>query len=247
MKKQILFIAIAISAMAFFSCSKNQMELPESNSTPVQESNTASVPAENNLYINPLLIKLDGWYRFNGNLQDATGKLAPGVSIGLAPKYTTDRKGFLNSALKLDGSFFVKLFSVPQQTASSISIWVKTFDLNQNLGIVSGNTQGLGLVQNPNKWVGGLTLVSGGWSVSSIINKDASDLHWHHLVVTYDGSSFKFYVDAALAGSSNMPGSISSAVTNYIAGNGYWKGAADDLRFYGRTLTPSDVTALFNQ
>ena len=106
----------------------------------------------------------------------------------------------------------------------------------------------MGLVQNPNKWIGGLTLAAqGGWSISSVLSKDASDLHWHHLAVTYDGSSFKFYVDAALAGSSNLAGAISSALTNYIVANGYWKGAVDDLHFYSRTLTASDVTALYNQ
>src|SRR4030095_3311066 len=193
MKKQILFIPITITALVLVSCRKNNMELPGGNSTSVQERNRAS--PESNIYINPLLIKLDGWYRFNGNLQDAMGKLGPGVSIGQAPKYTTDRKGCLNSALKLDGSFFVKLFNVPQQTASSISIWVKTFALNQNLGIVGGTTQGMGIVQNPNKYAGGLTLApQGGWSVSSVIPMDITDLHWHHLAVSYDGTSFKFYM-----------------------------------------------------
>jgi Concanavalin A-like lectin/glucanases superfamily len=248
MKKQILFTSMTISVLVLVSCSKNNMELPAANSSAAQESNSASGAAENSFFINPLLIKLDGWYRFNGNLQDALGKLSPGVPIGLAPKYTSDRKGALNSALKLDGSFFVKLFNVPQQTASSISVWVKTFDLNQNLGIVSGISQGMGLVQNPNTWIGGLTLAAqGGWSISSVLSKDAFDLHWHHLAVTYDGSSFKFYVDGALAGSSNLAGTISSALTNYIVGNGYWKGAVDDLHFYSRTLTASDVTALYNQ
>jgi len=246
MKKQILFIPITITALVLVSCSKNNMELPGGNSTSVQESNRAS--PESNIYINPLLIKLDGWYRFNGNLQDAMGKLGPGVSIGQAPKYTTDRKGFLNSALKLDGSFFVKLFNVPQQTASSISVWVRTFDLNQNVGIVGGTSQGMGIVQNPSKYVAGLTLLSqGGWSISSAMYKDIADLNWHHVLVSYDGSTFKCYVDGFLAGSSNMPGSITSALANYIVGNDFWKGAVDDLRFYSRTLTSSEVAALYNQ
>lgn len=248
MKKQILFTALATFAIVFLSCSKSNMELPAANSTSVQESNSASVTPEMNMYINPLLIHLDGWYRFNGNLQDAMGKLAPGVSIGQAPKYTTDRKGMLNSALKLDGSFFVKLFNVPQQTASSISIWVRTSDLSQNLGIIGGPSQGMSIMQNPSKYVAGLTLVAqNGWSISSIITKDVNDLNWHNLTVTYDGSSFKYYADGSLAGSTNMPGTLTSALVNYIVGNGYWKGAVDDLRFYSRTLSVSDVTAIYNQ
>lgn len=247
MKKQIFFIVIVAFTIVLVSCSKQNADIPSSTVAQGVQSSVASVTNENMIYINPLSIHLDAWYAFNGNLNDVTGKLGPGVSIGLAPQYTPDRKGYASSALSLTGFSFVKLFNVPQQTASSISVWVRTYDLSQNLGIVTGPNQGLILFQNPNKYIGGLTLVSGGFSVSTGINKAIFDLKWHHLVVTYDGSSFKFYVDALLAGSSNMPGSLSSALATYVVGNGYWKGAVDDLRFYSRTLTASDVTALYNQ
>jgi concanavalin A-like lectin/glucanase superfamily protein len=245
MKRQILFITIATFSTVLFSCSKDHSILPVAESAP-QESNAASVTPERSMYINPLAVHLDACYPFNGNLNEATGKLGPGVSFGLAAQYTPDRKGFANSALRLTGNSFVKIFNVPQQTASSISVWVRTYDLNQNLGIVTGPTQGLILFQNPNLFIGGLTLVKGGISISTGLNKTVSDLNWHHLVVTYDGTSFKFYVDGILAGSSNMAGSLASALATYIIGNGYWKGAIDDLRFYSRTLTASDVTALYN-
>jgi concanavalin A-like lectin/glucanase superfamily protein len=245
MKKQILYITIATFSIALFSCSKDHSTLPGGESA-TQESNVASVTPERSMYINPLTIHLDACYPFNGNLNEATGKLGPGVSFGLAPQYTPDRKGFANSALRLTGNSFMKIFNVPQQTASSISAWVRTYDLSQNLGIVTGPTQGLILFQNPNLYIGGLTLVKSGISVSTGLNKTVSDLNWHHLVVTYDGSSFKFYVDGILAGSTNMPGSLASAVATYIIGNGYWKGAIDDLRFYSRALAATDVTALYN-
>jgi concanavalin A-like lectin/glucanase superfamily protein len=245
MKGQILFITIATFSIVLFSCSKDHSILPGNDSTP-QESNMASASPEKNMFINPLAVHLDACYPFNGNLNEATGKLSPGVSFGLAPQYTPDRKGFANSALRLTGNSFVKIFNVPQQTASSISVWVRTYDLSQNLGMVTGPTQGLILFQNPNLYIGGLTLVKNGISIGTGLNKTVSDLNWHHLVVTYDGSSFKYYVDGILSGSTNMPGSLSSALATYIIGNGYWKGAIDDLRFYSRTLTPSDVTALYN-
>lgn len=245
MKKQILFFTIATCSAVLFSCSKDHSILPGAGSAP-QESNTASVTPERNMYINPLAVHLDACYPFNGNLNEATGKLGPGVSFGPAPQYTPDHKGFANSALRLTGSSFVKIFNVPQQSASSISVWVRTYDLSQNLGIVTGPTQGLILFQNPNLYIGGLTLVSGGISIGTGLNKTVSDLDWHHLVVTYDGSSFKFFVDGVLSGSTNMPGSLASTFVTYIIGNGYWKGAIDDLRFYSRTLTASDVTALYN-
>jgi len=245
MKKQLLFVTIATCLIVLISCSKDHSILPAADSTP-QESNMPSVTPEKNMFINPLAVHLDACYPFNGNLNEATGKLGPGISFGLAPQYTPDRKGFANSALRLTGNSFVKIFNVPQQTASSISVWVRTYDLSQNLGIVTGPTQGLILFQNPNLFIGGFTRVSGGISISTALTKTVSDLNWHHLVVTYDGSSFKFYVDGVLSGSTNMPGSLASVAATYIIGNGYWKGAIDDLRFYSRTLTASDVTALHN-
>jgi hypothetical protein len=53
---------------------------------------------------------------------------------------------------------------------------------------------------------------------STALFKDIVNLNWHHLVATYDGSAFKFYVNGVLAGSS-----------------------------YSRALPACDVTALYNQ
>lgn len=245
MTKQILFIALASSATMFFSCRKNNTELKETNPA-TEQMNSASRNLESNIVINPLLFKLEGWYRFNGNLNDAAGKLPSGISVKSAPQYTLDHKGFLNSALRLNGSSFVKLLNVPVKTSSSISVWVKTSDLDQTLGIVSNNADGLSIFQNPTWYLGALTLSGNGWSWSYGLHKEVSDLNWHHLVATYDGTTFKFYFDGSLAESHNMSGSISSTLKDYFIANNYWKGAVDELRFYSRALTAVEVQALYN-
>jgi|SRR5215203_500664 len=245
MKKQIFFIVIASSATMFFSCRKNATELKETNSA-TEQMNSASKNLESNININPLLYKLEGWYRFNGNLNDATGKLASGFSVKSAAQYTIDHKGFLNSALKLNGSSFVKLMNVPVKTSSSISVWVKTVDLDQTSLIVSSSGEGLFILQNPTWYLGALTLAGDGWSWSYGLHKEVSDLNWHHLVTTYDGTILKFYFDGSLAGSQSMSGSINSVLKDYFIAHNYWRGAVDELRFYSRALTPVEVQSLYN-
>ena len=247
MKKQFQFLATSIITIAFISCSKQSTDLSDHQQMSAEEQTAANKPG-GPIIIDPLSVKLDAWFTFNNHLKDATGKLVDGVSIGQPAKYITDRKGNRYSALKPDGTFHVKIFDVPQQTGTSISVWLRTADLAQNKGIVSGNTQGLFVVQNPNKYVGGLTLVPpGGISITTALPKDIVNNGWHHIAVTYDGAAMKFYFDGALTASSNLPGSISATLANYIVANGFWKGAVDDLRFYSRTLSVTDVQKLYNQ
>lgn len=246
MKRQIQILVTAMITVVVISCNKEHGEILENQQMPAEEQTAPNKPG-GPITIDPLSVKLDGWFTFNNHLKDATGKLADGVSIGSAAKYITDRKGNRYSALKPDGSFYVKIFNVPQQTATSISVWVRTADLGQNKGMISGNTQGLFVVQNPNKYVGGLTLVPpGGISISTALTKDIPNSGWHHIALTYDGTAMKYYFDGALTGTTNLPGSISASLTNYIVANGLWKGAVDDLRFYSRTLNATEVQQLFN-
>ena len=246
MKKQFQILAATFITVAFISCSKESAEISEQQQMPAEEQTAPNKPG-GPITIDPLSVKLDAWFTFNNHLKDATGKLADGVSIGQPAKYITDRKGSRYSALKPDGSFYVKIFNVPQQTNTSISVWVKTADLNQNKGIVSGNTQGLFVVQNPNKYVGALTLIPpGGISITTALPKDIVNNAWHHIALTYDGAAMKFYFDGVLSATSNLSGSIAASLANYIIANGFWKGAVDDLRFYSRTLSATDVQKLFN-
>ena len=73
---------------------------------------------------------------------------------------------------------------------------------------------------------------------------------WRHVAVTYDGAYVKLYIDGVLRNNYPATGSIAPQTVKYYLGynwlGDYWKGYIDDLRFYSRTLTPSDVTALYN-
>lgn len=78
--------------------------------------------------------------------------------------------------------------------------------------------------------------------------------HWYHLVGTYDGVTLRLYVDGVQVGSKvhaaggAVDTNSSSPVTlgDSPVGGRTYDGLLDDVRVYDRTLTPTDVTTLFN-
>jgi len=75
MKKQISVFAVTITAMVFFSCSKQEKDIPQPQSSVDQQqmSNSINPPF---ILIDPLEVSLSGRYEFDSNLKDRTGKLA---------------------------------------------------------------------------------------------------------------------------------------------------------------------------
>lgn len=244
MKKQFLFIA-AIIAAALFSCTKEKIETPPAAN---ESFESISKPV---IQIDPLSIDLDGWFKFNGNLKEASGKLPDGIQSPLKRTgvvYTTDRKGVANAALKLDGSYWVDFSQVTQQMNSSLSIWIKRTMLFPDATIISPNGWGERIDQDNYVFRG---LVQNGWILPEVYSASFTDPSWYHVVVTFDGTTMKLYVNGKLQGSNTPPQhSYPNDKIHYLLGatfSGYWQGAIDDLRFYKRTLTDSDVTALYNQ
>lgn len=88
-----------------------------------------------------------------------------------------------------------------------------------------------------------------------------ADNKWHHVLVTYDGSSsfsgIKLYVDSVqdtsvTTGASGSLSSLSNS-SGFIVGKRdsitplYFTGSIDQVHIYNRILTPSEITQLYNQ
>jgi hypothetical protein len=247
MKKQIFLIAIAILPLAFLSCRKEAgTEMVSSNqqlATP-DENGTGNKPN-----IDPLQYGLDGWFKFDANLKDATGQLQPGISTKRVASFTTNRKGVPNTALKLDGTYGVKIFDVPQKFTTSLSVWVKTLERSQKGGIIH-SAHGPFFAQDMNNYAGGILIAAPGeFSLTTALYEEFSDLLWHHLAITFDGSILKFYVDGIQTDAVNLPAEFRNSLQDYMVGifsggAGYWKGAIDDLRFYEQTIYAAEVQKL---
>jgi hypothetical protein len=247
MKKQILFV-IATSSMVFFSCRKDGTELTEAKSVPGGEISSAANAPESNLYINPLNYNLEGSYSFDNTLKDGTSQLADAVPSTRLISFGTDRKGNLKSAIYFDSTYGVTIANVPQQTNTSLSVWLKYASPTNSATLVASQSKGPHIGQWLDKYITAVELDNigafgdgNGFSVNN---------SWHHVVITYDGSFIRTYLDGALKSAYPKSGAIAPTTAKYFLGHDfigrYWKGYMDDLRFYSRTLTSKDVAALYN-
>jgi len=245
MKKQFQILATTFISIAIASCSKQSIEMPEEAAVKPSEeiSKSASRP-----YVDPLTVNLEASFQFDGNLKDQTKKLPDGISTARLVTYTQDRKGNLKNAIYLDSTYGIKIKSVPQQTHTSMSIWIKPANVKAiGLSYIAGSdTFGPEMNQISNLLTGGVAITG----TSAAGTATFSDKSWRHLVVTYDGTSVKFYINGVFMESYNQPGSIPVSLSDYFVGclPGFnkWKGAIDDLRFYSRTLTATDIQKLYN-
>lgn len=249
MKKQILILAIGIIPGLFISCSKQQHDLPLTDHSNNEELATSSASANRN-NIDPLTVNLEGWYTFDNTLKDKAGKLPDAQPTSRIYYFGKDRKGNLKGAMSFDSTYGLTIANVPQQTHTSLSAWVKFIYPRTTIAIMAGDGgAGPNLFQSENVYsysvfvdTYGSVGPQGGFSANN---------NWHHLVITYDGSVMKFYVDGSLFSSYSYAGTITATkVKYYIAKTWvgeYWRGYVDDLRFYSRTLSSKDVLALYNQ
>lgn len=258
MKKQFQIFAVTIIATAIVSCSKQGVETPTDQQIQSEEfatrSSTPSRPV-----IDPLSVNLEGYYPFNGNLKDLTKKLADGVRMpllrGSYGLYTYDRKGVANAALKFDGNYYVTIANVPVQQKMSVSFWVRKFTANYgNVGsILRHNSTGLEVNQVDDQFWGRVMSYTNDQSQTSIWSNSFEDTKWHHIVVTYSDEAMTMYVDNQLQANTTNVFTVIDKFTKYLLGYAhgfsgqYWKGDIDELRFYSRTLSASDVSALYKK
>ena len=78
------------------------------------------------------------------------------------------------------------------------------------------------------------------------------DGNWHHLVVTYDQTSLKVYLDNSLEATPSLPGNTYNTSAGFtisgwsIAGNRLLNGQVGPVLVYNRALTASEVTQNYN-
>lgn len=80
---------------------------------------------------------------------------------------------------------------------------------------------------------------------------------WHHAAASYDGSTWKLYLDGKLDGQAlvgqppaaagNQYASIGSALTSTGAAQGFFNGAIDEARIWNRPLSQDEVNLYMNE
>ncbi len=73
---------------------------------------------------------------------------------------------------------------------------------------------------------------------------------WYHIVVTFDGTNLILYLDNSSADTATFSGTrVSATRSAYISGRAgglYYDGTLDEIGIWNRSLSPSEITDLYN-
>ncbi|QEG24936.1 outer membrane protein assembly factor BamB family protein [Mariniblastus fucicola] len=199
------------------------------------------------------------------NLQGAVVKdHASGVDLTLKGTGTAIR---INDSEKLEGvamsgGYFPHKIenteSLPRD-AITVEAWVRV-DVPQQWGSVIGCFQDDGNTEHG--WTLGykndqfyMAVAGGGSGMTYLTSNNAFESRsWNHVVGTYNGNETRIYVNGSLAGSTNSEqGPISYSDSCFFTVGSYrdsdedfpLQGALQEVRVYGKAISASDVTRLF--
>jgi prepilin-type N-terminal cleavage/methylation domain-containing protein len=187
---------------------------------------------------------------------DYSGNGYAGALIN-SPTWTTGRVGlyalsFVSSTTQYATTSDASLPS--GSSARTIAVWLNT--TSTNIGSIFGygtTSSNAYIFVAPSSASGtnfGISTYGGGASsVYSLI--PINDGKWHYCVATYDGTTWKIYIDGVLnnsstAGTTNTILSGTARIADDAAGNPSWTGEEDDLRIYNRALSAAQISAMYN-
>jgi hypothetical protein len=218
---------------------------------------------------NPTNTRLPGLVGY-WNLNDGSGASAADSS-GLGntgtlvnvPIWTT---GIATSgALQMNGTSYVSVPSSPSLSinGSQISFGAWYYHTNTADGFLMGKTvsnytYSLAVDKSAQQYVaylntgGKLSIVRFPASAPGALSKYLNS--WVQVLVTYDGTTIRAYVNGALAASQPASGNVVSNSDGFAigarGGDGSWtrfNGRIDDARVYNRALSASEVQLLYSQ
>jgi hypothetical protein len=188
------------------------------------------------------------YYALDGNARDTSGRGAHGVENGV-PTYEAGVQG---QAIRLDGiGDFIDL-GVPTHWPSgnaprTVSAWAQTFSVEPGWRVIVGYgspvaPQGTGLVMN------GTGLYASGYGSDISLGNFWDTGEWHHVGLTYDGTTVRMYADGIEAVSGDR--SWNTVITVARIGrqvneaNEFWDGLVDEVRVYDQTLSLAEMAWL---
>ena len=206
-------------------------------------------------------------YSFNGDASDSSGNGYDGTVEGAT--LTTNRFGEADSAYYFDGvndriDLPSAVLDFERTNPFSQSFWIRTGDSDNANNILAKM-----LSSSPGRGVN--TLLAYGHIGVQLVNYNStdnkirvegtsvlSDDRWHHVVITYDGSSTAAGIVAYVDGNSESLTVVNDSLTDTILNSTtpsigsrnsvlYYEGAIDDVCIYDRVLSETEVTALYEE
>lgn len=204
---------------------------------------------------------LFAYYDFAGNASDTSGRTNNGTVYGAT--LTSDRFGAANSAYSFDGNDYILVnhssdFNVT--TGMTISAWVKfntnpyTFSQDRSYIVdkagawrlwYSANGEGSSepdqMFYDVWDWQGANS-TQGTWNTGP----------WYHVVSTFSNGQAKMYINGVLHSTSSTKSSLYTNSNNIFIGkagdaSSYFNGTIDDLGFYNRALSDTEITLIYQQ
>jgi len=242
--------------MSLSGCKKDDAALSDLRMNEMAQSSnkgsTASKTISNGLV---------AYYPFSGNANDATGHGYNGVVYGVS--LTKDRFNKTNSAYLFNGlsdalgttvitdnSIQVSNFNYSFGNKISISLWVNMANMvGDFLNRRVDNAIDFECTQYN-------TSIYGHFGAVGYTNgtKTVSLNTWHNYIYVYDGTALKLYLDGILDAQIPASGNISNytsvlSIGKYVYHGGstyyqFFNGKMDEIRFYNRALTASEITYL---
>ena len=209
------------------------------------------------LEVDPALV---GWWRFDGNLTDASGN-GNTLAWSGADAYAQGKYGqsagpftdsnFISSSANLFGSF-------GSPSKFTVSFWVNTTstDRQQFVGEyqISGNQRGWLFERNSGTHIQLIVSINGTQFQGTLFEYNLPTNKWVFLCVTYDGTgNLNFYADGLLIGTTPAPYETIHAGTESLfigksahAPDRAVQGQIDNPMIYNRALTPSEIKYVYD-
>jgi hypothetical protein len=193
---------------------------------------------------------------FDGTYTPGAGTITYGVATGI-PHET-------NTAMKVNGGATVQIpyaLELNPFGPFSVEAWlqpatVSVTEYRSALGSLGNGTNGptgWHLYQQPNQtWA--LIVWNASWSGTGWF-ADSDDIivaqNWYHVVIAYDGTLFKLYVNSVERFALPYPDFVQNSDSPLVLGWGYssgppFDGTIDDVALYNKALTPDQVQAHYN-
>lgn len=225
---------------------------------------TAGIFKTNRQAVNDLTSGLVGYFTFDGQdvnwasgvVSDKSGYGNNRQISGMATS-TNPVVGVVGQAMYFDGAndWAANSTAIGLPSGNSpftISTWIN-ISLIQPLMFVAGwgptaNYQANWLLLTSGK----MLHINYGNSGDAVSNTTMSANTWYHAVVTYDGTTRRYYLNGSPDGS-NTPQTMNVTNSNLtvaydLNGNSmHFNGKIDEFRVYNRALTASEITELYNQ
>jgi uncharacterized protein (TIGR02145 family) len=204
---------------------------------------------------------LVGWWGFNGNAQDGSGNGNHGTVNGAT--LTTDRFGNQNGAYSFDG--LSNIIEIPANnqfsfTSFSVSLWVNTNSsgaLVNKSNWLDATSEMFAINLNNISFQSSIKINSNcspgfGWN-STITNSGNLFNNWKHLVVSFNESSVKHFLNGLEINNQQLIGLMDNCMGGQIKFGAWWygdphflNGKLDDIGIWNRALTQQEITNLYN-